>query len=83
MNRYNSSRNHSPEDRNHMASERPRHATPFSAEERARLLLARRRYQEGRMHEWVDDYKRLCFARWLYDHGAISEGWPEQTSAEC
>jgi hypothetical protein len=25
------------------------------------------------MHEWVDDYKRLRFARWLYEHGQISE----------
>jgi hypothetical protein len=74
MNRHNSSRNHSPDDRNHMASDRLLAATPFSAEERARLLRARRQFQEGQMHEWVDDYKRLRFARWLYEHGSISEG---------
>jgi len=73
MNRHNSSRNHSPDDRNHMASERPLDATPFSAEERKRLLAARRQFQEGMMHEWVDDYKRLRFARWLYEHGQMSE----------
>jgi hypothetical protein len=74
MNRHNSSRNHSPDERNHMASDHPLDATPFSAEERARLLRARRQFQEGQMHEWVDDYKRLRFARWLYEHGSISEG---------
>ncbi|HET7081982.1 MAG TPA: hypothetical protein VFM49_31520 [Chloroflexia bacterium] len=57
-----------------MASDHPLDATPFSAEERARLLRARRQFQEGQMHEWVDDYKRLRFARWLYEHGSISEG---------
>jgi hypothetical protein len=35
------------------------------------LLAARNRIQHGDLNEWTSDYKRLRFARWLYEHGYI------------
>jgi hypothetical protein len=43
----------------------------FTPAETARLLAARNRIQHGDLNEWTDDYKRLRFARWLYEHGYI------------
>jgi len=44
----------------------------FSLEETARLRAARDRHQHGELQEWLGDYKRLRFARWLYEHGALT-----------
>lgn len=43
----------------------------FTPREAARLLAARTRAQSGELNEWTDDYKRLRFARWLYEQGRI------------
>jgi predicted urease superfamily metal-dependent hydrolase len=43
----------------------------FTPAETARLLTARNRIQHGDLNEWTDDYKRLRFARWLYEHGHL------------
>jgi hypothetical protein len=44
----------------------------FSREEMARLRAARDRHQHGELQEWLGDYKRLRFARWLYEHGDLT-----------
>jgi hypothetical protein len=44
----------------------------FTEVETAKLVAARERYLSGKMNEWSDDYKRLKFARWLYEQGRIS-----------
>jgi hypothetical protein len=44
----------------------------FTELETARLVAARERYLSGKMNEWSSDYKRLKFARWLYEQGRIS-----------
>jgi hypothetical protein len=44
----------------------------FTPAETARLLAARNRIQQGDLNEWTEDYKRLRFARWLYEHGHIA-----------
>jgi len=44
----------------------------FTEVETARLVAARERYLSGKMNEWSNDYKRLKFARWLYEQGRIS-----------
>jgi hypothetical protein len=44
----------------------------FSAEEMTRLRAARDRHEHGELQEWLGDYKRLRFARWLYEHGALT-----------
>jgi len=43
----------------------------FTPQELARMLASRNRYLRGDMNEWTDDYKRLRFARWLYERGVI------------
>jgi hypothetical protein len=43
----------------------------FTPQELARLSASRNRYVRGDMNEWTDDYKRLRFARWLYERGII------------
>jgi hypothetical protein len=43
----------------------------FNPEETARLIAARSRAQEGSLNEWTDDFKRLRFARWLYEQGRL------------
>lgn len=43
----------------------------FTPQELARLLAARNRHLRGDLNEWTEDYKRLRFARWLYQRGAI------------
>jgi predicted urease superfamily metal-dependent hydrolase len=43
----------------------------FTPAETARLMAARNRSRHGDLNEWTDDYKRLRFARWLYEHGHI------------
>ena len=44
----------------------------FTPAETARLLAARNRSRQGDLNEWTEDYKRLRFARWLYEHGHIA-----------
>jgi len=46
-------------------------AAGFSPREVALLLAARQRVQQGNLNEWTDDFKRLRFARWLYEHGHL------------
>ncbi len=46
-------------------------AAGFSAAEVARLQATRSRAQEGVLNEWTGDYKRLRFARWLYEQGRL------------
>jgi hypothetical protein len=43
----------------------------FNPEETARLIAARRRAQDGSLNEWTEDFKRLRFARWLYEQGRL------------
>ena len=43
----------------------------FNPEETTRLVAARRRAQEGELNEWTEDFKRLRFARWLYEQGRL------------
>ncbi len=43
----------------------------FTPQQMARLQLAHNRAAQGELNEWTDDFKRLRFARWLYEHGAI------------
>jgi hypothetical protein len=38
----------------------------------ARLMEARSRYLAGALNEGTVDYKRLHFARWLYEHGRLT-----------
>jgi hypothetical protein len=43
----------------------------FSTEELARLHDLRERIASGRVGELTGDYRRLLFARWLYQQGKI------------
>jgi hypothetical protein len=43
----------------------------FNPEETTRLIAARRRAQDGSLNEWTEDFKRLRFARWLYEQGRL------------
>ncbi len=43
----------------------------FTPQDLTRMLAARERHEQGALNEWTDDYKRLRFARWLYEHGQI------------
>ena len=43
----------------------------FTQQEIARLVSTRDRFQSGDLNEWTEDYKRLLFARWLYEHGQL------------
>ena len=43
----------------------------FSTEEMARLHDLRERIASGRVGELTGDYRRLLFARWLYQQGKI------------
>ncbi|MGI8586208.1 MAG: hypothetical protein ACR2M0_00770 [Chloroflexia bacterium] len=46
-------------------------AAGFSPQEVARLAATRERSRQGEMSEWMGDYKRLRFARWLYEQGRL------------
>jgi hypothetical protein len=43
----------------------------FSSEEIARLFIIKALYQGGAHHEATPEYKRLAFARWLYEQGRL------------
>jgi len=43
----------------------------FSSEQIASLLLIKVLYQRGAYHEASPEYKRLAFARWLYEQGRL------------
>jgi hypothetical protein len=43
----------------------------FTQREIADLNKARERFLSGELNELSGDYKRLRFARWLYEHGRI------------
>ena len=43
----------------------------FTPAEVTRLVATRSRATEGSLNEWTEDYKRLRFARWLYEQGKI------------
>ncbi len=43
----------------------------FSSEEIARLFTIKVLYQRGAYHEVTPEYKRLAFARWLYEQGRL------------
>jgi hypothetical protein len=43
----------------------------FTHRELALLTQARDRFLSGELNECMDDYRRLCFARWLYERGKI------------
>jgi len=45
----------------------------FSPGEIARLISARDHFLNGDLNESPGDYKRIRFARWLYQHGKISD----------
>ena len=46
----------------------------FSAREADRLVALRLRYLRSGFREMTDEQKRLRFARWLVDHGQLTEG---------
>ena len=43
----------------------------FSSEQIARILRIKALYQRGAYHEATPEYKRLAFARWLYEQGRL------------
>jgi hypothetical protein len=43
----------------------------FSGEEIASLLIVKALYQQGAYNEATTEYKRLAFARWLYEQGRL------------
>jgi hypothetical protein len=43
----------------------------FSGEEIANLLRVKALYQQGAYHEATPEFKRLAFARWLYEQGRL------------
>jgi hypothetical protein len=43
----------------------------FDPQEIARLIEERDRVARGELNEWTSEYKRLLFARWLYEHGQL------------
>jgi len=43
----------------------------FSSEEIASLFRVKVLYQQGAYHEATPEYKRLAFARWLYEQGRL------------
>ena len=43
----------------------------FSREEIAGLLRVKALYRQGTYHEVTTEYKRLAFARWLYEQGRL------------
>jgi hypothetical protein len=43
----------------------------FSSEEIASLFTIKALYQRGAYHEATPEYKRLAFARWLYEQGRL------------
>jgi hypothetical protein len=43
----------------------------FSSEEIASLFRIKALYQRGAYHEATPEYKRLAFARWLYEQGRL------------
>lgn len=45
----------------------------YSTSEAEELVALRMRYLRGGFREWTDQMKRLVFARWLVDHGWLSE----------
>jgi hypothetical protein len=45
----------------------------FSLREADRLVAIRLRYVRGEYRELTEPQKRLRFARWLVDHGLLSE----------
>ena len=45
--------------------------TSFNTEEMTRLHDLRERIASGRVGELTGDYRRLLFARWLYQQGKI------------
>ncbi len=46
-------------------------AAGFTPAEVARLQTNRDRAQAGTLNEWTGDFKRLRFARWLYEQGRL------------
>jgi hypothetical protein len=51
----------------------------FTPQQSAWLRAARERYLRGDLNDWSGDYKRLRFARWLYEQGHLSD-YPEAHS---
>ena len=47
----------------------------FSPREAERLVRLKLRYERGGFRELTIAHKRLLFARWLVDHGRLSD-WP-------
>ena len=43
----------------------------FSSEQMAILFRVKALYQQGAYHEATPEYKRLAFARWLYEQGRL------------
>ena len=43
----------------------------FSSEEIAGLFSVKGLYHQGAYHEITPEYKRLAFARWLYQQGRL------------
>jgi hypothetical protein len=50
-------------------------ALGFSPQQAERLVALKLRYQRGEFRELTDAHKRLLFARWLFEHGRLSD-WP-------
>jgi hypothetical protein len=43
----------------------------FSSEQIASLIRFKELYQRGAYHEATPEFKRLAFARWLYEQGRL------------
>jgi hypothetical protein len=43
----------------------------FSSEQIASLFRFKELYQRGAYHEATPEFKRLAFARWLYEQGRL------------
>ena len=43
----------------------------FSGDEIAGLFRVKRLYERGAYHEATPEYRRLAFARWLYQQGRL------------
>ena len=58
-------------------------ALGFSPREAERLVLLKVRYQRGDFQELSHGQKRLLFARWLVEHGRLSEGEPAHGTGDA
>ena len=54
-------------------------ARGFSPREAERLVALKLRYERGEFRE-LTEYDRLCFVRWLVEHGRFADDLPYETA---